>query len=98
MNQLVQKANDTLIALLEQGDATTAEGLQAALLLIQKALPELETALTIVTGALDNASAVVDASEGEDYAYQAELELDRATAARFVNGDYTADEATSPAP
>jgi len=64
------------------------EGLQQALLLIERGIPDLVHSLGTVVQALDNASMVVDKSEDEDYAYQVELELGRGCLERIQTGNY----------
>lgn len=88
-HQSIDKAIESIKAAIStSSDVETTYGLEKALLLIERAIPDLEGALSSVVSALDDASTVVDASEDEEYAYQGELEGGRAALSRLANVDY----------
>jgi hypothetical protein len=82
-NQVIEDAISTLKqAILGSSEDATKDGLSNALVLIERGIPDLTGALSTVISALDDASSVVDKSEDEEYAYQAELESGRAALLR----------------
>lgn len=87
-----EKAMSALQAAIAREGSTDIEaGLQLALVMVERVLPDLRSALTITISALDDASTVVDASDDEDYAYQAELEAGRSVTERVEKMAYDED-------
>jgi len=75
-------------AILNSSDEAMTQGLTEALVLVQQGIPELAGALSTAISALEDASAVVDKDDTEEYAYQAELESGRAALSRIEDFSY----------
>lgn len=69
--------NGSRIAVLEEAESWRSQNEVNANARLMAAAPDLLEAVKVLLAALENASQVVDKSEGEDYAYQGEIEAAR---------------------